>query len=343
MKTRIMLSLISFICYLSVQAQAVYVDSNIGDDNNKGTEEMPVYSIQRATEIIKSTENDTYKMKLNPGVYILDSTLTVETEKDITNKRIVIEASILPEDTAWTPEQMPVIISNSRKGKDTRISEHFVVSFLVESGNVTIRGLKFSGYFYPNTRYLPVARFNKEKTDLLVEQCMFVGDEHSSVIQVGVLAHGDKVKINRCVFNNVRNAVVFWEDSGNGYKIGNSMTNCIVNGAAECAVWTCTPDKDFVFENNIVTNSKHFWIINSGNPTAYSMNNCVIVDNQIYKANWEKKFDEFKLEEHNVIKDGDIHLRFLGGIDEDMPRDYLHIIPDSLGHDIGAGLFTKSK
>ncbi len=111
-------------------------------------------------------------------------------------------------------------------------------------------GLKFHGYFYPNTRYFLIARFNKTKTDLSVQQRMFVGDENISQIQVGIIAHGNEINIDHCVFYKLRNTAVFFQDSGDGIKTGNSITNSIIYGAKQ-SVWTAWPDKDFKFENNV--------------------------------------------------------------------------------------------
>ena len=115
MKKILLISLMVFMCHLTVHAQAVYVDSNIGDDKNPGTKEAPVYSIKKAAEIIRSRDNNIYTMKINPGIYVLDSHVSVATEKEMTDKRIIIEASILPDDTSWTPEKMPVITSKVQK------------------------------------------------------------------------------------------------------------------------------------------------------------------------------------------------------------------------------------
>jgi hypothetical protein len=246
MKKALLTSLMVCICALAIHAQAVYVDSNIGDDNNEGTEKDPVFSINKAAEIIRRKDNDIYVIKINPGIYILDKHVSIATEKDMANKRIVIEASVLPDDTLWTPEKMPVIVSKSKKGEIPE-SYHFVVSFLIDESNVTLRGFKFLGYFYPNTRYFPIARFNKEKTNLVVEQCLFVGDEHASPIQVGIIAHGNKINVDHCIFYNVRNTAVYWEDSGVGIKTGISLTNCIIFGAYVSAIWTAWPDADFIF------------------------------------------------------------------------------------------------
>lgn len=319
--------------------QAIYVDCSTGDDNNKGTAGSPIRSINKAIEIIKSKDNDIYKVKINPGIHTLDNAVSVSTEKDMIGKRIVIEASTLPDDPSWTPEQMPVIVNLSKRNPQR------IVSFLIDESHVTIRGLKFTGYFYPNSYYFPIARMNKAKTDLLVEQCMFNGDKQSFVIQVAVIGHGDGIKIDHCVFYKVNNAAVFWmQNEKESIKTGNSFTNSIVIGASQTAIWTSWPDKDFAFKNNIVSDCKHAWIKNHFNNTKYSIENCVIANNQNYQGVWHEEGvipEEFEVIEKNVIKEGKISLRFTDNIDNPMPTDFLHILPDSLGYNIGAGLFKS--
>ncbi len=339
-KKTFIIILLLFIYQYSAFAQAVYVDCNTGNDNNKGTIESPLYSIGKAAEIIQSKDNDIFIMKINPGIYILDKYISVFTEKDMTGKRIIIEANILPGDTSWAPEKMPVIISTAKKEK-----LNVVAAFLINENHVTIRGLKFHGYFYPNTRYFPIARVNKTKSDLLVEQCMFVGDRDASHIQVGIIAHGDEIKIDHCVFYNAKNAVVYWQDSGNGSKTGNSFTNNIVYGAFQTAVWLAWPDNDFIFNNNIITNCKHAFIKNSFNKTKYSIDNSYMVNNQFYQGVADSSGvhpKEFAMNENNIIKEGKITLRLIAeNVDEPLPLDYLHVIPGTTGFDIGAGLFKK--
>jgi hypothetical protein len=346
MKKFLFVCLLAFIYHLTVFAQAVYVDCYAGNDKNPGTKESPVFSIEKASEIIRGLGNAIYTMKINPGIYILDHHVSVATEKAMNDKRIVIEASILPDDTAWTPEKMPVITSKAKKGE---LSEfyHFVVGFLVNESHVTIRGIKFHGYFYPNTRYFPIARFDKTKTDLLVEQCMFVGDPDISQIQVGIIAHGNEIKIDHCVFYKVRNTVVYWLDSGNGIKNGNSLTNSIIFGVLQ-AVWTVSPDLDFKFENNIVSNCKHVWVKEDFNATKnYAINNSVIVNNQFYKMIAGNANDlvpgEFEVMENNVTKKGEISLRLIDHPDKPLPIDYMHVIPGTLGYEMEAGIFKHRK
>ena len=350
---RAILIIIFFVLsYLTVPAQAIYVDSNTGSNNNEGTKEAPVFSIQKAAELIASKNNDFCTMKINPGVYILDKHVTVATEKDMGERRIIIEASILPDDTSWTPEKMPVITCKALKGEIPE-SYHFVVSFLINESHVTIRGIKFHGYFYPQARYFPIARFNKTKTDLLLEQCMFIGDSNISQLQAGVIAHGNGVFLDHCVFYKVRNTAVFFLDSGNGVKNGNGISNSIIYGANQ-AVWTVSPDEDFVFENNIVSKCRYVWVKNDFNKTKYSIKNCIVTNNLYYTGIPDKerlKPGDFDIYERGVIRNGEISLRLIDvddkptlvSVDEPLPIDYMHVAPNTLGYEVGAGIFKTKK
>ncbi|MFZ0456759.1 MAG: right-handed parallel beta-helix repeat-containing protein [Ignavibacteriaceae bacterium] len=343
-KKAILIILLFLFCQFSNSAQVVYVDCNTGNDNNNGSIVSPLYSIGKAVKIIQSKNNNIFILKINPGIYVLDKHVPVYTEKEMTGSRIIIEANILPSDSFWTPAKMPVIISAAKKGEFPEFY-NFVGAFLINENHVTIRGLKFHGYFYPNTRYFPISRFNKAKSDLLVEQCMFVGDKEASHIQVGIIAHGNEVKIDHCVFYNAKNAVVYWQDSGNGSKTGNSFTNNIVYGAFQTAVWFAWPDNDFLFKNNIITNCRHAFIKNSFNKTKYTIDNSYIVNNQFYQGVADSSGvhpEEFAMDENDITKDGNITLKLPAeNADEPLPADYLHVIPGTTGFDIGAGLFKR--
>ncbi len=340
-------------CYqLIINAQAVYVDGNIGDDKNPGTKEAPVLSIEKASEIVGSKDNDIYTMKINPGIYVLDRRISVATEKDMYDKKIIVEASVLPDDISWTPEKMPVITCKAKKGEIPE-NAHFVNSFRIDESHVIIRGLKFHGYYYPHTRYCPIGRFDNKLTDLLVEQCVFVGDPNSSQLHVGIYADGNEVMINHCVFYNVRNTIVFGKAPESGIKNGNGFTNSIVYNSSQ-AVWTSAPDKDFKFENNIISNCRYVWVKGSTNTAQYSMNNCVIVNNKFYSGVPDKvrlNPVPFEINENNVIKEGKVSMNltgvddrpFLDEVDKPLPKDYLHIIPNTLGYEIGAGIFNDRK
>lgn len=350
MKTFSCLSLLALLLPLTVFSQSVYVDSNTGNDNNAGTKEAPIFSIKKAAELIRNKDNDVFTIKINPGILVLDSHVKIGTEKEMANKRIIIESSILPDDTSWRPEKMPVIINSAVKGEIPGLFD-YVVSFLIDESHVTLRGIKFHGYAYPNTRYFPVARLNKTKTDLLVEQCMFIGDANISQIQVGVIANGNGVKVDHCVFYKIRNTVVYFQDSGDRIKSGNSLTNSIIYGVGH-GVWTVWPDKDFVFKNNVVSNCKYVWIKNKFNSSKYSMDDCIVVNNKFLKGVPDEirlNPGEFELTLNNLIKEGEISLRLIGlednqaldSVDKPLPVDYMHIIPGTTGYEKKAGIFKS--
>jgi hypothetical protein len=175
MKSALTTGLVFFFCQMTLLAQAVYVDGRTGDDKNNGGREAPLFSIQKA--------------------------VSVATRKAMADRRIVIEASILPDDASWTPDKMPVIANRSGK-REIPDNFNFVVSFVINESRVTHQGIQFHGCFYPHTRYFPIARFDRTKTDLRVEQCLFVGDANISQIRVGVIAHGNEVIIDHCLIVN---------------------------------------------------------------------------------------------------------------------------------------------
>ena len=343
MKKLVLLALSILFCSRFLLSETVYVDSISGQDENPGTQNAPVLSISKAVELVGLADNDVYRIKINPGIYLLDHHVKVQTDK-ITgaDKRLVIEASILPDDSQWIPENMPVILSTALKGEIPELSE-FVVGFLIDESHVTLRGLKFTGYSYPNSLYFPIARGSKDKTDLLVQQCLFVAEKEASHIQVAVIAHGNEVVIDHCIFYQVDNGVVFYmEAEGFEKKTGNKMTHCIVYGANESAIWSSWPEGDFVFKNNVVADGKYFWIKNYFNPMEYSMSNCHISGNKYYQGIAKEigtMPEVFPLKEQNVTHEGPVMLRKIESVREPLPRDYLHVIPETPGSEIGAGLF----
>ena len=247
---------------------------------------------------------------------------------------------------------MPVIFSRAVKGEIEGLDE-WVLCFLIEESNVTVRGIRFTGYSYPHTRYFPVARINKAKSDLLVEQCVFTGDPNISQIQAGVIANGNKVRIDHCIFYKLRNTVVFFQDIGEGFKTGNGITNSIIFGASH-AVWTVFPDRDFRFEGNIVAGCRYVWVKNEFNTARYSINDCVIINNKYLTGvagNSRLNPVAFELEQENITSDGELILRltgvderpFLDEVDKPLPVDYLHPVSGSAGYGMLAGLFKTLK
>ena len=132
-------------------------------------------------------------------------------------------------------------------------------------------------------------------------------------------------------------------------KAGASQRALTSNYGAKQGVWTAWPDKDFTFENNIVSNCNHVWVKNYFNTSKnYSIDTCILANNQRYKMTADSTGalipGEYEIKENNVTKKGEVSLRFIeNNVDQPLPIDYLHILPGSLGYDLGAGLFKHRK
>jgi len=114
-----------------------------------------------------------------------------------------------------------------------------------------------------------------------------------------------------------------------------------------CAVWLAWPDRDFVFNNNVIANCNYALIKDDFNSFKYSIENSVIVNNKFYMgiaSNNGLKPDAFNINENNIVKTGEVSLKTMNeNVDDALPVDYLHVLPNSPGYNIGAGLFKNKK
>ncbi|MFC2135689.1 hypothetical protein ACFLTH_13825 [Bacteroidota bacterium] len=329
----------------NLTAQTLYINSSSGNDTNPGTIDKPFKSFSPIEQIVNSLEGEgTTIVKIEPGIYHLDEKVLFKNYRKYTEaERLVIEAAALPGDTAWTHADMPIIISTAVP------SDNFgfkcSIGLDIEVNHVTIRGLKFLGNPQTEIYYYPIGRQGKDLEDLVITQCMFIGDEDALPIQSGILAHGNKIIIDHSVFYNCKNSVVFYfaDDNREVQRYGSEMKYCIVNGAYECGIWTASPDTDFKFHHNIITRSKNMWIHNLLNTTVYSIDDCIITNNENYITklgqNYEYLKSDITFRENNVIRNGDIIL--VKKNDISIPENYLHVVPNTLGSKLGAGLFYQ--
>lgn len=264
------------------------------------------------------------KVSINP-VRILDKSV-----------RYIIEALIMPDDTSWTLEKMPVIQSISDNNSTTQMPH--AVRLLVSSDNVIIRGLKFIGNPNPSvSKYYPITRENSALKSLEVSQCYFIAEKNSTSIQGGIWAHGQETNVDHCIFYNCRNGILLLGGVKNC-----SITNSIILGAYQSAIWVGVEDPGFVFQNNIVSQCNYFWVKLAFNNATYGFNDCVITGNDHYTGvNKNRQLHETKEEyvENNVIKSGKLQL--VEKSDESLPFNYLHPVPNSLGSNFNAGILKK--
>ena len=196
-----------------VNAQIFYVDAQQGDDRHPGIAEAPFQSIHKAVTVANGlTGKGSITIKIMPGLYILKDKVAINPVRVLDDtSRFIIEADVMPDDAAWSPEKMPVIQSVSGNNSTTFFPHS--TGLLVSSVNVTIRGLKFLGNANPSVDYYyPVSKEDQALKDLEVSQCYFIGNKEAAKIQGAVWAHGPGNTIAHCIFYQCRNAVLFFNN-----------------------------------------------------------------------------------------------------------------------------------
>jgi hypothetical protein len=328
-------------------SQTIYISSRSGNDKNPGSKDKPLKTLVAGIEAVnRHSILSPFVIKLEPGLYAIDSNLSIHYNPDFSKQnRLIIEASILPDDSLWKPEKMPVIISTSLP-QDFG-GEPCTYIFNIESSHVTVRGIKFLGNPSLNTKHFCIYRTGDTLTDLVVSQCMFLGDQDALPIQVGVITNGHNTEVEHCVFSNCRWAGIFFyaENWSNPIK-GSSLHHCIINNCYGGAIWTSLVGSDFRFYNNVINSCNYFWIKNYFSETIYAIENCVVSDVQVYSGEWKEDntlgpgsnyFNEKAITKEVPVKLVKMDARFQSGID----RNFLHVVEGSPGGKLNAGLFTK--
>jgi len=318
----IFVALVVAILAPGVIAEVLFVNSINGDDTNPGTKEKPLKTIGKAAKLVNSSKKPgPTTIKVAPGVYALAETVVFENSRPYTKeKRLTIEATILPDEPQWKPVLMPIILPTAKPSGDK--NDKGTYGLKIEMNHVTIRGLKFLGHPIPDSKHWPIRRDGKNLKDLIVAQCLFMGDRYILPIQVAVIARGNGIVVDHCIFYNCKNAVVLWDAEGSESR-GCVMRYCIVDGAYTSGVWVTQTAEDFEFHHNIITRSKYAWMRDSSNRKKYRLQDCIITDNKHYSGKCD---DDWKLSK-----------------ERERPRNYLHVVPGTVGSDLGAGLFKKTK
>ncbi|MHC4725868.1 MAG: right-handed parallel beta-helix repeat-containing protein [Planctomycetota bacterium] len=343
----IFLALVVTILSPMVIAEVLYVDDINGNDTNPGTKQKPVRTIgQVAVMVNNGTEGGPTTIKIGPGIYGLEEAVVFENKRAYTKKaRLLIEATILPNDPNWRPAVMPVILSIEDPRERGRLNRHTETYGLkIKVSHVTICGLKFLGNPLPNNWHACIERTGEALDDLLLTQCMFVGDKDALNIYCPAIATGDRFVVDHCIFYNCHASAVFWDGlEGIGGK-GCAMRYCIVEGGHISGVWTCQTAEDFEFEHNTVTGCEYFWLRKAGDEQRYRINDCVVSKNKYYSGYGTaagasgQTGPEVTYDEKNVTKEGDVVTE-----KNKKARNYLHVVPGTFGYKLGAGLFKRNK
>jgi len=344
------LSLLFTISAMLVQAEQLYVNPQIGDDANPGTKVRPLKTaIEAAKRVNQNKEPTATTIFLSEGVHLLTQTVLFTNDKYSLKNRLVIRAEIMPDDTEWTPQKMPIVVTAvplvpSVGGEEAK-------GIQPEVSHVTIEGLRFTGspdYSYIDDKNLrrsyPICRDGKNLDDLLVTQCLFAGDVDVLPLHVGVIANGNGLVIDHCVFFNCKNPVVFWRTDAKGGS-RNAMRYSLVYGCYFSGVWTTqsTNGDNFDFHHNIIANTSTVWVREKGSTQRYKASDCIFVDyNNLagYGSGPLSGNDTTStdfLEMKNVQTTGTIKIE-----KDQSKRNYLQLAEGSIGSDIKAGLFKKN-
>jgi hypothetical protein len=327
-------------------AETIYVDARSGSDKNSGAKDNPVRTVCLAAELVNSgIEPGPTTVKIAPGIYSLSESVEFNSKRPYTEtERLVIEADVLPDDPQWAPALMPIILSVEDPRRQESLDE-LTATYGLKIGisHVTIRGLKFMGNPLSQNWHCCISRIGDDLEDLLVTQCMFVGDRNTMDIYCAALATGDRFVVEHCVFFNCHACTVFWDGPQDIAGKGCSMRYCIVDGAYIAGVWTCQTAEDFEFHHNIVTRGEYFWMRKGTDGTRkYCVRDCIVTNNKNYSGYGVESGptgltgDEVTYEEKNVIKQGTVVLE-----KDRKAGNYLHPAAGSLGSDLGAGLFRR--
>ena len=334
-----------------LNAQSIYLDAQHGNDANPGTEKLPIKTLKKAAKMANaSKEHSSTELILTEGIYILDSTVVFKPSiKYTTANRFVIRARVLPDQPNWKPSYMPVIMPLLRDKKND-IDGAWANGIQVEISHVTITGLKIMGspiyeFIDKNKiiRSYPVVREGADLEDLVISQCLFVGDEQILPLHLGVYAAGDKVVIDHCVFYNCKVGVLF-VNYHEKETIGNVVTNSLFINSYGTAVWIMNTAVDYLFKGNSIINSNFAIILESGNSKKYTIQNSFLANNAEIVGEGAGALLNFSPLDINAL-DLAKNVKIIGSevelILDQSQKNYLHIINKEPMNNFKGGLFSN--
>ncbi len=343
----ILVPTVSFVALAAPGTKTLYMDSSLGCDTNPGTAGRPLRTLKAAA--LKANAEvgpGPMAIKLAAGIYALPEAVVFANQRAFSaERRLTIEASVLPDEPGWSPQLMPTILSIEDPRKlDQANQRSSTYGFKIKMSNVTVRGLKFLGSPLLNNYYCALECLGSSLKDVRVTQCLFVGDPSTMDIYCAVITDGHEFVVEYCVFSGCHACAVFWDGDRGVVGKRNAMHHCIVNGAKLSGVWTCDTDEDFEFHHNVITHSEYFWLRKRGTHRTYRIRDSIISDNAhhsgygIETGATGTTGPEVQFQEERVVKTGRVELER-----EPRSRSYLHIVSGTPGAELGAGLFTRAQ
>lgn len=344
-------------CALTAQTNDIYINPDSGKDQNPGSKEQPLKSLfEAAKRVNQSNGSGAITIYLSEGIYGLDATVTFHPANWHFSKeqRLTIRAAVLPDDAEWNPGKMPVIVSTmplnfKPNGRNDPLGGTSY-GIQIETSYVTIQGLRVLGTPVHERpveglvrRNYPIVREGRDLDDLRITQCLFVGDNVAIPNHLAILASGQGVVVDHCVFYRCKDAIVFWfsEEPARNCEVHHNLF--VGNYGAN--VWTWSAAEDLKFHNNVIGNTNVVWILSRDEKNSFTLSNSLIVGFKelVNKgggpAGFGEKADPSKLKYGKDVvinKDGVLKIE-----EDPSKRNFLHLIPGTPGSELGAGLFYK--
>jgi hypothetical protein len=348
------------------KGMVLYVDPVDGADSQPGTGAAPLRSLAAAVERVnRSSGTAPVTILLKEGIHAIDRTVHIAPRagRFTAAARLTIRAAVLPGEPGWDFGKMPTLIHtlplkdewNGRKDPLGGAAD----GILVGTSHVTIAGLRILGMPVVEApkpgmirRLYSISRLDRSLDDLEIRQCLFIGDAFVAPSHVAIIALGNGLKVDHCVFRGLKIAAVYWQ----GGSSGHAMRHCVCDSLYGSSVWTSGIQSDFVYANNLVTGCNYVWTYQSAASAAadgavkaatpapmieYTVRDCYFAGNRQLTGSGTGARLEYK-----DIDSGFLRLQNTPVVE--MPvklgtvaseHDYLHALPGSPAAAAGAGLF----
>jgi hypothetical protein len=331
----------------------IHINSIKGNDINDGSYNSPLKTLPAAAKKInKLSGSGVIKIILSEGLYNLNETADFNplNWNFSENSRLIITAELLPNDSLWEPGKMPIIIStmpfNLDRNNKNEVTDGSNYGILIQTSHVTIQGLRILGepvHELPKygvlIRNYPIVWEGNDVSDLVITQCLFLGNKFALPNHLGVLASGTGLDVNHCIFYGIKDGVVMWNKKSNNSQMHH---NLFLNmyGAA---IWTWSTTSDFKFYNNVASNVNVLWVLDKDEKESFKVTNSLLVGYNSFVNKGGGPLDFGTPSLNNKVKSDDDFKKFQTGqldiIEDQTSKYFLHIKNGTLGAEYGAGLF----
>ena len=235
----------------------IYVDAVLGKNSNNGAQESPIQTLSEAAKRTNTAKGQgAITVYLSKGLYTLAETADFNPKEWEFTKgdRLTIRAEVLPNDSNWSPADMPILLSSMpfsiEKNDRGEITGGQNFGILIQKSHVSILGLRVMGepvHENPSKgiliRNYPIVWDGKNLEDLHISQCLFLGNKYAIPNHLAILSNGKSLEVDHCIFFGIKDAVVMW----NSPAINSSMHHNIIADSYGAVVWTWSATDDFRF------------------------------------------------------------------------------------------------